>query len=157
MLAGGAMQAMLCVARLALAHAMRPASPLTFRPTVAPRRGFGRLYSPAVRMIVCDMERRPARTPVTMAGIAASIAILISGTWWGGALEFLMDVEFLSRERMHVGLQLTEVSSSGVAYDFCKLPGVLAAEPDREALVRCRNGHRSHQTSLIGSRETQSK
>ncbi len=148
--AAGAMQAMLRVVRLPPAEAMRPASPPTFRPTIAEQLGFGHIYSPAVRMILRDMERRPARAIITTTGIAASLAILISGTWWGGALKYLIDVEILMRERMHIGLNLTEVTSSTAEYDFLKLPGVVAAEPDRQAIVRFRNGHRSYRTSLIG-------
>ena len=148
--AAGALQAMLRVVRLAPAEAMRPASPPTFRPTLAERLGFGHIYSPAVRMILRDMERRPARALITIAGIAASVGILVSGTWWGDALKHLVDVELLMRERMHVGLTLTEVASSSAEYDFRKLPGVMAVEPDRQAIVRYRNGHLSYRAPLIG-------
>jgi putative ABC transport system permease protein len=83
---------------------MRPPSPPTFRPTLAERVGFGHVYSPAVRMILRDMERRPARALFTICGIAASLSILIAGTWWGDALNWLMDVELGMRERMHVAV-----------------------------------------------------
>ena len=146
----GALQAMLRVVRLPPAEAMRPASPPTFRPTIAESLGFGHIYSPAVRMVLRDMERRPARAIITTAGISASLAILISGTWWGDALKHLVDVEFLARERMHVGLSLSEVTSSSAEYDFHKLPGVVAAEPARDAVVRFRSGHRSYRTLLVG-------
>ena len=146
----GALQAILNVVRLAPAEAMRPASPPTFRRTVAERLGFGHIYSPAVRMILRDMERRPGRALFTTFGISAALAILISGTWWGDAVNYLLDVELGMRERMHVGLQLGEIASSAAAYDFLKLPGVIAAEPDRQAIVRFRSGHRSYRTALIG-------
>ena len=146
----GAAQAVWRVVRLAPAEAMRPPSPPSFRPTLAERLGFGHVYSPAVRMILRDMERRPARAIFTTAGIAASLAILVAGTWWGDALNWLIDVELGMRERMHVAVQLTEVASSSAEYDFRKLPGVLSAEPDREALVRFRHKHRSHYSVLMG-------
>ena len=146
----GATQAVLQVVRLAPAEAMRPPSPPTFRPTLAERFGFGHIYSPAVRMILRDMERRPARAILTTAGIAASLAILIAGTWWGDAINWLLDVEFGMRERMHVAVQLVEPASSSAAYDFQRLPGVIESEPGREALVRFRNRHRSYQTLMIG-------
>ncbi|MFN0317161.1 MAG: ABC transporter permease [Burkholderiales bacterium] len=146
----GAARAILKVVRLPPAEAMRPASPPTFRQTVAERLGFGHLYSPAVRMILRDMERRPGRSLFTTFGISAALAILISGTWWGDAVNYLLDVELVMRERMHVGVQLGEATSSAAAYDFFKLPGVIAAESSREALVRFRNGHRTYRTALIG-------
>lgn len=148
--AAGALRALLRVVRLPPAEAMRPPSPPTFRPTVAERIGLGHLYSPAVRMIVRDMERRPARAVFTTLGVAASLAILISGTWWRDAIDYLLEIEFRMRERQHVGLQLVEVASSRALYDFRQLPGVLQAEPDRQAAVRLHAGHRSYRTSLIG-------
>jgi putative ABC transport system permease protein len=147
---GGAMQAVLQVIRLAPAEAMRPPSPPRFRPTVAERFGFGHIYSPAVRMILRDMERRPARALFTTTGIAAALAILIAGTWWGDALNWLIDVEIGMRERMHVAVQLTEAASSSAAYDLQNMPGVLTAEAGRQAIARLRNGHRSYDTLLIG-------
>lgn len=148
--AAGALQAVLHVVRLAPAEAMRPPSPPTFKPTLAERLGFGHVYSPAVRMIMRDMERRPARALFTTTGIAAALAILIAGTWWGDAINWLIDVEMGMRWRMHVGLQLSEVASSSAAYDFYKLPGVLAAEPDRQTIVRMHRGHRSYRTMIMG-------
>lgn len=146
----GAVHALLRVVRLPPAEAMRPPSPPTFRPTIAERLGFGHLYSPAVRMIVRDMERRPARAIFTTLGVAASLAILVSGTWWRDAIDYLLEIEFRMRERQQVGVQLVEVASSRALYDFRQLPGVLQAEPDRQAAVRLHAGHRSYRTTLIG-------
>ncbi len=148
--AAGALHALLRVVRLPPAEAMRPPSPPTFRPTIAERLGLGHLYSPAVRMIVRDMERRPARAVFTTLGVAASLAILISGTWWRDAIDYLLEIEFRMRERQHIGLQLVEVASSRALYDLRQLPGVLQAEPDRQAAVRLHAGHRSDRTTLIG-------
>jgi putative ABC transport system permease protein len=148
--AAGVMQAMLRVVRLPPAEAMRPASPLTFRATLMERLGFGRLYSPQVRMIIRDMERRPARAVFTMIGIASAAAILISGTWWRDAIDYLLEVEFRMRERQDVSVVLAEPTSTAALYDFAQLPGVLRAEADRTATVRLHRGHRSYRTTLTG-------
>lgn len=148
--AGGALQALRRVVRLAPAAAMQPPSPPTFRPTVAERLGLGRLYSPAVRMILRDMERRPARALATTLGIAGAVAILISGTWWRDALDYLFEVEFRMRERQDVSVILVEPASTAVLYELQRLPGVLRVEVDRTAPVRLVHGQRSYRTTLTG-------
>ncbi len=146
----GALQALQRVVRLAPAAAMQPPSPPTFRPTVAERLGLGRLYSPAVRMVLRDMERRPGRALATTLGIAGAVAILISGTWWRDAIDYLFEVEFRMRERQDVSLVLAEPASTSAVYDLMRLPGVMRAEVDRSAAVRLVHGHRSYRTTVTG-------
>jgi putative ABC transport system permease protein len=146
----GALQALRSVVRLAPAAAMLPPSPPTFRATLGERLGFGRLYSPAVRMILRDMERRPGRALATTLGIAGAVAILIAGTWWRDAIDYLFEVEFRMRERQDISLVLAEPASTTVVFDLLRLPGVMRAEIDRSAPVRLSHGHRSYRTTLTG-------
>jgi putative ABC transport system permease protein len=146
----GVLTALLRVVRLPPAEAMRPESPPTFRATLMEQLGYGNLYSTQVRMILRDVERKPLRAAVTILGVAASVAILISGTWWKDATEYLLDVEFRLRERQHISLALTDPISSSALYDFMRLPGVLSAEAGRDAQVRMRNGHISFRTTIFG-------
>jgi len=148
--AAGVLGAMLRVVRLPPAEAMRPVAPATFRPTLMEAIGLGHLYSPAVRMIIRDLERRPLRALLTIFGIAAAVAIMISGTWWRDAVDYLLDVEIRMRDRQHVSIVLSEPASSSALYDFARLPGVLRAEPDRDVPVRLSNGARSYRTSIGG-------
>jgi putative ABC transport system permease protein len=135
----GALNALRRVVHLPPAEAMRPATPPVFRATLGERLGFGHLYSPAVRMIVRDIERRPLRA-----------AILIAGIWWRDAIDYLLDVEMRMRDRQEVSLALVEPVSVTTLNDFARLPGVLRAEPDRDVVVRLSNGPRTYRTSLSG-------
>lgn len=146
----GAVQALLRVVRLPPAQAMQPESPPAFKPTLLERFGWGRLSSIGARMVLRDMERRPTRVLVTTLGVAAAVAILISGTWWRDAIHYLLEVEIPSRERHDVGLVLTDATTSSVAYDLQRLSGVMALEGERNALVRLSHGHRSERTTLMG-------
>jgi putative ABC transport system permease protein len=101
-------------------------------------------------MVLRDLERRPARAFATTLGVAGAVAILISGTWWRDAMDYLLDVEFRMRERQDVAMVLVEPASSVVAYDFARLPGVMRAEPDRVAAARLWHGHRSYRTTITG-------
>jgi putative ABC transport system permease protein len=114
------------------------------------RLGFGRLYSPAVRMIVRDLERRPLRALLTVVGIASAVAVMISGTWWRDSAAYLLDVEIPLRDRQDIGIVLIDPASTSTLYDFARLPGVLRAEADRDAPVRVSNGARSYRTSVSG-------
>ncbi len=147
---GGAMTALMRVIRLPPAEAMRPETPPTFRATLMERLGYGAIYSPQVRMVLRDIERRPLRAGLTTLGIAAAVAILISGTWWRDAIDYLLDVEFRQRERQHISLALTDPVSATAIHDFARLPGVLLAEAGRDAQVRLRNGHLNFRTTIIG-------
>mgnify|MGYP003346734701 CR=1 FL=1 len=122
----GALTALARVVRLPPAEAMRPDAPPTFRATLMERLGYGKIYTTQVRMILRDIERRPVRAILTTFGIAAAVAILISGTWWRDAIDHLLDVEFRLRERQHVSLALTDPATSAAIHDFARLPGVLA-------------------------------
>jgi len=148
--AAGVIGALRRVVRLPPAEAMRPGAPLSFRPTLMEAIGLGHLYSPAVRMIVRDIERRPLRALLTTFGIAAAVAVMIAGTWWRDAVDYLLDVEIRMRDRQEVSIALTEPVSSAALYEFARLPGVLRAEPDRDVAVRLANGQHSYRTSLSG-------
>jgi putative ABC transport system permease protein len=148
--AGGALGALLRVVRLPAADAMRPASPPLYRPALLERLGLARLAPPALRMIVRDMERRPARVLATAAGITGSVAILVAGTWWGDAIDYLLDIELRMRERQQVMLHLVEPASTAARFDLARLPGVLDVEVERIAAVRLSNGWRTDRTVIIG-------
>ncbi len=142
--------ALLRVVRLVPAEAMRPPAPPNFGPTLLERIGMGRLYSPSVRMIVRDFERRPLRALLTIFGIAGAVAVMIGGTWWRDSVERLLDVEIRMRDRQDVSVVLTDPVARTALHDFARLPGVLRAEDSTAAAVRVSNGVRSYRTTLEG-------
>ena len=146
----GGLHALLAVVRLPPAEAMRPPSPPSFRPTVLERLGYGHVYSPQVRMILRNIERLPLRSALTVFAIGCGVAILISGTWWRDAVDYLLDVEFRVRERQHVSIVFTDPVSSAVIYELMRLPGVLRVEGGRETEVRFRHAHRAYRTTIVG-------
>jgi putative ABC transport system permease protein len=138
------------VVRLPPAEAMRPPAPPSYGPTLGERLGLARLYSPAVRMVVRDLERRPLRALLTTFGIASAVGVMIAGTWWRDSVEYLLDVEIRLHDRQDLSVALTEPVSSAALYDFAHLPGVLRAEATRDAPVRLSHGLHSYRTSVSG-------
>jgi putative ABC transport system permease protein len=132
------------------AEAMRPPSPPSFRPTLIERLGFARWTTPAVRMIVRNLERRPLRALFTILGIAGSVAILIAGTFWRDAVDHFMDVQFNRVQPGMVYLSFVEPLGPEVMHEVNRLPGVLHAEVSRTIAVRFRHGHLAQRAPLIG-------
>jgi putative ABC transport system permease protein len=147
---GGALAATRGILRLRAAEALRPPAPAEFRPLMLERLGYAHLLTPAQRMILRNLERRPGRAGITVAGIAGSVAILIAGTFWADAIEWFIDVQFNQVQRADVNVGFAEPVPRNVRLALARLPGVTAAEVTRAIPVRLRAGHRSYRTGITG-------
>ncbi len=147
---GGALNAIRGVMKLKPAEALRPPAPTVFRPLIIERLGYARLATPAQRMILRNLERRPVRAALTVAGIAGSVAILISGTFFTDAIDHFIDLQFSWVQRGEVALGFVEPVAPSAAWDLEKLAGVREAEVQRAIPVRLRAANRSYRTALNG-------
>jgi putative ABC transport system permease protein len=147
---GGTLAAIRGVVRLRAAEALRPPAPAEFRPLLLERLGYARLLTPAQRMIMRNLERKPVRAAITVAGIAGSVAILIAGTFWVDAIEWFMDVQFNKVQRGDVMVGFAESLPRTVTHALARLPGVTEVEATRAIPALLRAGHRSHRGALTG-------
>jgi putative ABC transport system permease protein len=143
---GGALAATRGILRLRAAEALRPPAPAQFKA----RFSFENLLTPAQRMILRNLERRPVRAATTIAGIAGSVAILIAGTFWADSLEWFIDVQFNQVQRADVNVGFAEPVPRSVLRELQRLPGVSEAEVTRAIPVRLRAAHRSYRTGITG-------
>ena len=148
--AAGALAAIRGVVRLKAAEALRPPAPAQFRPLLLERLGHAHLLTPAQRMIMRNLERKPLRAAITVAGIAGAFAILVSGTFWSDAFDYFMDVQFKRAQRADVSIAFAEPLPQVVRYELERLPGVVKAEVTRAIAVRLRAGHRTYRTAITG-------
>jgi len=146
--AAGAWQAVRALVALPAAEAMRPPSPAVYRPLLVERLPAGRRVGPRAKMIIRTLKRRPGRAALTTLGIASAVAILIGGTWWRDALDYLLDVQFNAVYAGDLYVGLVEPAGSAARHEFARLPGVLRAETSRSVPVRLRAAHLSHRTTL---------
>lgn len=146
----GTLRAIRATVTLAPAEAMRPPAPGRYRPTLVERLGGGRLLSPGARMVLRNMERRALRTALTVAGIGASLAIIVAGTFWRDAIDDLMDNEFAMVLRGNVDVALIDPAPLRVRHEFAHLPGVLQVEVKRNVAVRLENGPYHYRGTLQG-------
>lgn len=138
------------VFRLQPAEAMRPEAPPSFRRSISERMGLSHLLSPAARMILRNLERRPLRSVMSVVGIGMAGGVLLMARFQGGAIEQMVDVQLGFAQRDSLAVALGEPTGRRAAFDLARLPGVQAVEPFRTASVRLHHGHRSYLTALQG-------
>ncbi len=137
----GTLGAILATVRLTPAEAMRPPAPGRYRRTLAERLGL-RGLSPALRMVLRQMERRPLRTGLGIAGVAAAVAIVVLGNFFRDAIDVIVDTEFVLKMRSDVSVWLVEPADDAVRLQFARMPGVLAVESSRFVEGTLVSGHR---------------
>ncbi|MDP1705936.1 MAG: ABC transporter permease, partial [Sulfurimicrobium sp.] len=147
---GAAYGAVRRVVSMPPAEAMRPPAPARYRRMLLEKLGLAHLLSPQARMVVRTLERRPLRTLLTSFGIASAVAIIVSGTFWGDAMDYLMEVQFNAAERADVTVTFTTPVSRTALYEIARLPGVLRSEEMRSVPVRLRAGHHTYRTAVSG-------
>ncbi len=146
----GVLRAVGRAVRLPPAEAMRPAPPAAYRPTAIERLGLQRLLGQPSRMILRNLERRPVRALLTLAGIACSLAILIMGLFFVDSIDHVVRVQFGLAQREDLAVSFTEPASLAALHELASLPGVRHAEPFRAVPVRLRRGHRHYATAIEG-------
>ena len=145
----GTLNTILATVRLAPAEAMRPAAPGHYRRTVVERLGITQI-SPALRMILRNMERRPLRTALSIGGVAASVAIVVMGNFFSDAIDYIVDSQFNVGMRSDVIVWMIDAADDSARHDVARLPGVTAVESGRDVAVRFVNGHRNERGSIRG-------
>lgn len=145
----GAAGAVRRAAVLPPAEAMRPEAPARFRPMLIDRFGL-KLFSPAARMIIRNLERRPWKAAASAFAITCSVMIIVVEFGLFDAFDRMMVLQFEEAQREDVTVTLNEPHSSRTRFDLARLPGVIQSEPYRGVPVRLRFEHRSRRTAILG-------
>jgi putative ABC transport system permease protein len=146
----GALGAVRKAVRLAPAEAMRPPFPGVYRRTLMERLRLGHLLTPAMRMTMRTMERRPWRALLTTFGIASAMAIIISGMFWRDALDYMIGVQFEAAQRADADIVLVDALGPRAEHEVARMPGVMLAEGSRDVPVRLVAGHHFYRTAVQG-------
>ncbi|HEX4946752.1 MAG TPA: FtsX-like permease family protein [Blastocatellia bacterium] len=147
----GAMMAVWRAVQLPPAEAMRPEPPARFRAGFLERLGVQRILSPATRIIVRNLARRPVKAFLTSLGISLSVALLVTGFYlYYDAIARVIEVQFYAVQRQDVTVTLNEPGTLRAQYDLANLPGVLQVEAFRTVPVRLRHAHRSRRIGIMG-------
>lgn len=147
----GAMMAVWRAVNLPPAEAMRPEPPARFRAGLVERLGLHRVLSPATRIILRNLARRPIKALLTSVGISLSVALLVTGFYlYNDAIARVIEVEFQAVMRQDMTVTLNEPGAARTRHDLAHLPGVLRVEAFRAVPARLRHGSRQRRVGLSG-------
>ena len=147
----GALSAVWRAAALPPAEAMRPEPPARFRTGLIERIGVHRLVSPATRIIMRNLERRPLKAMISIFGIALAVGLLVVGFFlYFDTVARIMDVQFGSVQREDVSVVFNEPRPAETQFDLVHLPGVVRAETFRAVPVRLRFENRFRRLAILG-------
>ena len=136
--------------KLPPAEAMRPEPPADFKPSLFERVGLTGLFSPAMRMALRNIERRPWQALFTSCGLALATGLMVLPGAMSDSIDYLLTFQWNSQQRQDVTVFLTEPGSGSGFRDLEHLPGVIRAEPIRSVPARLRFGHRSRKLAVTG-------
>jgi putative ABC transport system permease protein len=146
----GALGAVREAAALPPAEAMCPPAPPMFRRTALSRLGFIQRLDQPTRILLRQIARWPGRSFITAAGIAMSVAVLVTSMQWIDAINRMVDVYFLDAQAQDVSIGFGEPRSSEVERDIARLPGVMTTEPMRAVAAKMRVGSREEREAVQG-------
>ncbi len=146
----GANSAVRQAVRLQPAEAMRPEPPGRYRVSLVERLGLHWLLSQPARIILRNVERQPARSMISIGGIACALAVLIVGLFSIDSMDLMMNTQFGLAQRQDIQLSFVEAVSPHGIHSVQRLPGVVAVEPVRSIPVRLQSKNRSRQVTIAG-------
>ena len=146
----GALAAVRAAAALPPAEAMRPPAPPLFRRTMLSEFGWVQRLDQPTRILLRQVTRWPARSFITTAGIAMSVAVLVTSMQWLDAINHMVDVYFVQAQAQDISVGFAEPRSSEIERDLARLPGVRTTEPMRAVPAKLHNGWREQREALQG-------
>jgi putative ABC transport system permease protein len=102
------------------------------------------------RILLRQIVRWPGRSFITAAGIAMSVAVLVTSMQWLDAINHMVDVYFLDAQGQDISVGFGEPRSSEVTRNLARLPGVMATEPMRAVSAKLRSGWREEREAVQG-------
>jgi putative ABC transport system permease protein len=146
----GTLFAVIKAVRLPPAEAMRPEAPAAYRPALIERLGLQRFFSQPTRMIARHIERRPVKSLLSIAGIAAACGIIMVANFQKDAITYMIDVQYAMSQSQDMTVTLTEPTSRHALFSLAGLQGVEHVEGSRSVPARLRFEHHSYRGSVQG-------
>lgn len=148
--AAGALTSILRAVRLPPAEAMRPPAPAAFHRMFFERIRLSGRISPAWRMILRNIERKPLAFSAAAVSLAFSVAIVVVGRYGYDVINYMIDVQFRTIQREDVTVSFVRPMPNRTRYELAAIPGVREIEPFRAVYARIHVQHRSRRVALLG-------
>jgi putative ABC transport system permease protein len=101
-------------------------------------------------MIARHIERRPAKSLLSVLGIASACGIMMVGNFQQNSVDFMVHVQFGLSQREDLQVSFVEPTAHTALYELRSLRGVRYVEGFRAVPVRLRFEHRSYRTAVQG-------
>ena len=136
--------------KLPPAEAMRPEPPADFKPSMLERMGLTRGSSPALRMALRNIERRPVQALFTVFGLALATGLMVLPGSMADSIDYMLTYQWNDVQRQDVVAFFAEPGSADSLHNLEQLPGVQRAEPVRAVQARIHYGHHSRKIAVTG-------
>lgn len=146
----GASGALIRVFTLLPAEALRPPSPAKFNKGLLEKLGLASRMGVLSKMILRSLLFRPIRTGLSVLGIAASLAIVINGSFWTDVIDYMLDRQFQQMRREDLSIQLIHPQKQSVFSELKSIPGVVMCEGERNVPVRLEFRNMKKEMVLLG-------
>jgi putative ABC transport system permease protein len=134
--------------RLPPAEAMRPPAPPRYGRRLALPPALRRRFGLPERMIIRHLAHAPAKSALTIAGLAIASALVTFSGFQRNAIDFMTRFHFELQDRSDLSLTFIEPAAGRSVQDLLREPGIRAVEPFRTVPVTLRHGHASYRTML---------
>ncbi len=149
----GAIAAAVRIIRMPPAEAMRPPAPPSFQQGWLERAGLFAWLSPASRMIVREVTRKPLRMTMSVIALSFAVAINVVGRFQGDILDEFMTLLFSTSMREDMAISFRKSVDESVVRSVAAIPGVTRAEALRSTPIEVSHGHVKKRRALLGHPE----
>jgi putative ABC transport system permease protein len=149
----GAIGALRRAFALTPAEAMRPEAPARFAPGPIERTGVRLWLTPAGRIAVRHLDRRPMKALLSVLGIAFAFAIVVTGRYAYDAIQRMKVIQFQHVQREDVAVTFRDPEARSALDELRRLPGVTRVEPFRSVAARARSARQGslvERTGVVG-------
>ncbi|MBE0425752.1 MAG: ABC transporter permease [Nitrospirae bacterium] len=136
--------------KLSPAEAMRPEPPALYRKMFIERTVLWRLLSHPTHIIIRNITRRPAKSFLSVTGIALACAIMLAATFSSDAVDIMVNVQFKLSQKEDMTATFVEPTSRRAANELKGIRGIEHVEGFRSVPVRLSFMNRSYRTSIDG-------
>ncbi len=122
--------------KLTPAEAMRAPSPPVYKPSIIERWGLQTRISIKTKMVWRNLFFRPVRLLLSVLGICAALAVIVTGGSWNDMTDFLMATQFQRQQREDMSVSFLKPLPASSIRELLNIPGILAAEGQRSVPAR---------------------
>jgi putative ABC transport system permease protein len=147
---GGTMHSLWMAAKQTPADAMRPEAPAQYKVSFIEKTKINRWLTQPTRIIVRNIQRRYIRTTLSVIGIAAACAAMISSGFFKDSVDYIVHNQFVLAHKEDMTITFAEPTSYRAIYELKETQGIHDAESFRVVPVRVKFGNRSYKTVIYG-------